>query len=230
MPTLLKRLAQVCVTAAVTMPAAPAAATEGNASLFSAKQIVSAKSSMHSNASLFSVEAEPYGSISEPDEMPRTRPLLYASAIPVTLEPGPDEQYLTPASMPYTNADLDCLAEALYFEARGEGRQGQSAVAEVILNRVESKRFPASVCGVVNQPSQFSYTIGGRKTIRNQRAYARALAIAQEALDGMPRALTKGATYFHTTSVRPNWSHRFFRTATIGRHIFYSPKQRIASN
>lgn len=230
MPTLLQRLAQVCVTVAVALPAAPVAASDGNASLFSAEQSVSAKGSLSSRASLFSVDVDPFGSISEPMDMPRPKPLLYAGAAPVTIEAGPEEQYLTPATMQYSAADLECLAEALYFEARGEGRQGQTAVAEVILNRVESKRFPSNICAVVNQPSQFSYTIGGRKAIRNKNAYQRVLTVAQEALDGMPRALTNGATYFHTTSVRPNWSHRFFRTATIGRHIFYSPNQRIASN
>lgn len=127
-------------------------------------------------------------------------------------------------------AEWQCLAEALYFEARGEGRQGQAAVAEVILNRVASGAFPGSVCGVINQPSQFSYTIGGRKTIRNKGVYLRVRQVAEAALSGGTGNLTGGATYFHTPAVRPAWSHRFERTVRIGRHIFYRTGQRLASN
>ena len=134
------------------------------------------------------------------------------------------------ATVQINPTDLQCLSEALYFEARGEGVQGQQAVAEVILNRVDSRGFPSTVCGVVNQPAQFSYTIGGRKRITNKAAYLRARDIAQAALSGAPRNLTGGATYFHTPAVRPAWSHRFQRTVQIGAHIFYRSGQRIASN
>lgn len=95
---------------------------------------------------------------------------------------------------------------------------------------MDSRAFPPTVCGVVNQPSQFSYTIGGRKSIRNKGAYMRARNIAEAALSGAPRVLTGGATYFHTPAVRPAWSSRFQRTVQIGRHIFYRRGQRVASN
>ncbi|TRW98461.1 cell wall hydrolase [Paracoccus sp. M683] len=164
-------------------------------------------------------------------DMPRPKPLLYADAAPVKIEGGPEQIYLTNAAAGgYTANDLDCLAEALYFEARGEGRQGQAAVAEVILNRVKSGRFPNSVCGVINQRSQFSYTIGGRKTIRNRGTYLRVRQVAENALSGGTGNLTGGATYFHTPAVRPAWSRRFQRTVQIGRHIFYRTGQRVASN
>ncbi|RNF35812.1 cell wall hydrolase [Paracoccus methylarcula] len=163
-------------------------------------------------------------------EMPRSKPLLYVGIGPASIEGGPEELYLAHSTPRYSATELQCLAEALYFESRGESRQGQAAVAEVILNRVESRAFPSTVCAVVNQPMQFSYTIGGRKTIRNKTAYQRVLAVAKEALKGAPRVLTNGATYFHTPSVRPAWSYRFQRTARIGQHIFYRGQQRIASN
>ncbi|RMC36636.1 cell wall hydrolase [Paracoccus alkanivorans] len=163
-------------------------------------------------------------------EMPRPKPLLYAGIEPASLNGGPDAVYLTHSTPRYTATELQCLAEALYFEARGESREGQAAVAEVILNRVESSAFPSTVCDVVNQPMQFSYTIGGRKTIRNKSAYQRVLAVAKESLLGAPRVLTSGATYFHTPSVRPAWSYRFQRTTRIGQHIFYSAQRRLASN
>ena len=130
-----------------------------------------------------------------------------------------------------SGASVKCLAEALYFEARGESVAGQRAVAEVILNRVDHPAFPKSVCGVVNQRGQFSYK-GGNLRMKNRSAAARAEAIAKDYLAGAPRTLTGGATYFHTTYVRPSWSKRFVRTTRIGSHIFYrrGGGARIASN
>ncbi len=124
--------------------------------------------------------------------------------------------------------DLQCLAEALYFEACGEGSQGQRAVAEVILNRVDHPRFPKTVCGVVNQRGQFTYNKNGR--IREKGTYARVHKIAQAALSGAPRTLTNGATYFHTRAVKPSWTRRFERTTRIGAHIFYRSDRRLAVN
>lgn len=126
--------------------------------------------------------------------------------------------------------DLQCLAEALYFEARGEGAQGQRAVAEVILNRVDHPRFPKTVCGVVNQRGQFTYNKNAR--IREKGTFARVQKVAIAALSGAPRTLTDGATYFHTRAVKPSWSRRFERTTRIGSHIFYrsGSVRRVASN
>lgn len=124
--------------------------------------------------------------------------------------------------------EWSCLAKALYFEARGETVKGQFAVAEVILNRVDSNRYPDSVCGVVNQGTgsknacQFSFACDGRADkISEKDAYAHVAKIAKVMLAGGPRALTKGATHFHTSQVRPRWAHRFPRTAKIGVHLFY---------
>ncbi|RMF41274.1 MAG: cell wall hydrolase [Alphaproteobacteria bacterium] len=121
-----------------------------------------------------------------------------------------------------------CLAMALYFEARGETVAGQVAVAEVILNRVEKSRFPDSVCAVIKQGAQrrnacqFSFMCDGRKeVITEPRAFSRVAKIARIMLDGQPRVLTGGATYYHHTGVRPNWAQRFQRTARIGSHVFY---------
>lgn len=123
-------------------------------------------------------------------------------------------------------AELSCLATALYFEARGEGIKGQAAVAEVILNRVDSANFPKTICGVVNQSNgngcQFSFTCDGASDkIRDRSAWLVANKIAEAMVEGAPRALTDGATYFHTPAVRPSWARRFTRTAMIGGHIFY---------
>jgi hypothetical protein len=124
--------------------------------------------------------------------------------------------------------DWECLAEALYFEARGESVKGQFAVAEVILNRVRSPLYPNTVCGVVNQGTgkryqcQFTYTCDGRaETIAEPSAFRRVGKIARLMLDGAPRALTGGATHYHTTAVRPSWARKFPETASIGVHRFY---------
>ncbi len=132
---------------------------------------------------------------------------------------------------------LKCLAEALYFEARGESVKGQFAVAEVILNRVESERFPDTVCGVINQGTgakyqcQFTYTCDGYKeVIREPRAYDRVAKVARASLDGVAPKLTEGATHYHTKAVRPQWSKVYTKTASIGVHIFYRHTWRTASN
>ena len=128
-----------------------------------------------------------------------------------------------------------CLTEALYFEARGESVEGIVGVAEVILNRVDDRRYPSSVCGVVNQGTgeryrcQFTYTCDGRpETITELGAHAKVGKIARIMLDGAPRTLTDGATHYHTKSVNPRWSRAFPRTATIGYHIFYREPSRLA--
>ena len=135
------------------------------------------------------------------------------------------------------SAQWRCLAEALYFEARGETVKGQFAVAEVILNRVKSGRFPSSICGVIHQGTgkkyqcQFTYTCDGyAEVIAEPRAFARVGKVARYAIDGKVPALTSGATHYHTTAVRPRWSKVYTRTAKIGVHLFYRHKWRTASN
>jgi spore germination cell wall hydrolase CwlJ-like protein len=134
------------------------------------------------------------------------------------------------ASMPRAagNAQWRCLTEAIYFEARGEPVKGQAAVAEVILNRVDSPRYPSSVCKVVNQGTgrlhacQFSYTCDGQpETVTEPRAWERAGKIARLLLDGAPRALTGDATHYHADYVSPRWARVFPQTARVGTHIFY---------
>ena len=128
-----------------------------------------------------------------------------------------------------------CLAEALYFEARGESVKGQFAVAEVILNRVDSGSYPDTICGVVNQGTgrkhqcQFSYTCDGKaEHIGEPKAYARVGKIAKLMIDGADRRLTGGATHYHTKSANPRWARKFPRTATIGYHHFYRQPTRLS--
>jgi spore germination cell wall hydrolase CwlJ-like protein len=134
-------------------------------------------------------------------------------------------------------AEWQCLSEALYFEARGETVKGMFAVAEVIMNRVDSARFPSSVCGVINQGTgkryqcQFTYTCDGQaETIGEPAAFARVGKVARLVLDGAAPRVTGGATHYHTTAVRPNWSRTYTRTARIGVHVFYRHTFRTAKN
>lgn len=123
-----------------------------------------------------------------------------------------------------------CLATAIYHEARGETLKGQFAVAEVILNRVGSGKFPGSICGVVFQGvregryggCQFSFACDRKSdALRNGAAADLARRIAQVMADGGHRGLTGGALFFHTTAVNPPWARRFTQTTQIGSHLFY---------
>lgn len=138
---------------------------------------------------------------------------------------GLTEAWLMAQPAPEGDAQWQCLTEALYFEARGESLEGQIAVAEVILNRVDSPLYPRTVCGVVKQRGsggcQFSYVCSGKTKLREKAAADLAGRIARAMLDGAPRLLTDGATHFHTRGVKPGWSKRFSRTASIGAHLFY---------
>ena len=130
--------------------------------------------------------------------------------------------------MPKMNGELKCLSEALYFEARGEQIEGQIAVADVIINRKESKRFPNTICGVVSEGShkrnacQFSYNCDGKlETITEKKIYERILKLSQMLLEPSARFLTSGATFYHSKLVSPSWSKKFIKTNEIGNHVFY---------
>ena len=130
--------------------------------------------------------------------------------------------------VPKSGKQMSCLAEALYFEARGEPITGQLAVGEVILNRVEDSRYPSSICKVINQGTgrrfacQFTYTCDGKlETVHERKAYEMALKLAKILITTHDRKLTKGSTHYHSNYVNPQWSKKFERVAKYGRHIFY---------
>jgi N-acetylmuramoyl-L-alanine amidase len=119
------------------------------------------------------------------------------------------------------DAQQECLAGAVYFEAKGEPLHGQLSVAEVILNRARSGRFPASACGVVKQRGQFSFIRGGRfpAIARTSLAWRRAVAIAHIAVQDLAESPAPRALFFHAKRVSPRW--HLTRVAAIGNHIFY---------
>ena len=147
------------------------------------------------------------------------------------------EAFLSSMSAPKGNAEWECLADALYFEARGESLQGIFAVGEVIMNRVDSAEYPNTICGVVHQGTgkkfacQFTWTCDNNSdAIGNKTAFSRVGKVAKLLIDGLPRRLTSGATHYHTTAVHPSWANRFPRVASIGAHYFYKQPTRSASN
>ena len=131
--------------------------------------------------------------------------------------------------------ELSCLAEAVYFEARSEPFVAQLAVANVILTRVESHRYPNNICDVVHQSKkwkgkpirnkcQFSYWCDGKpETIANVDAYQQSVSASELALQGVLLAQTDGATHYHAAYVVPYWAtdDSFITLGQVGNHIFY---------
>lgn len=128
-----------------------------------------------------------------------------------------------------------CLTQAIYHEARGESEAGQWAVANVIINRAMSKKFPSTLCGVVFQNAdqgryrcQFTFACDGRSDYGTEMgAWRRATKMAEVAYreyqEGeRPGVVPNSALYYHTTSVAPSWSNKFHRVAAIGSHLFYA--------
>lgn len=117
--------------------------------------------------------------------------------------------------------EQNCLAGAIYFEAKGEPLDGQLAVARVILNRAQSGRFASTTCGVVFQRGQFSFVRGGSMPpiARNSGNWKTAVAIAKIAQDDLWDSTTDNALYFHARRVAPGW--RMARVGAIGNHVFY---------
>ncbi|MDX3909214.1 MAG: cell wall hydrolase [Sphingobium sp.] len=119
------------------------------------------------------------------------------------------------------NEDMRCLASAIYYEAKSESLAGQLAVARVIINRSQSGRFASSLCGVVRQPSQFSFVRGGNvpQPRTDSQDWQQAVAIAQIALKDGWKSQAEGALFFHARRVSPGWGKP--RLASIDNHIFY---------
>jgi N-acetylmuramoyl-L-alanine amidase len=119
------------------------------------------------------------------------------------------------------DSEMECLAGAIYFESKGEPLAGQLAVAEVVINRAKSGRYPASLCGVVKQRGQFSFIRAGRFPAfsRDNAHWRKAVAIAHIAMKDLADSPAAKALAFHATRVSPGW--RMKRVARVGNHVFY---------
>ena len=145
-----------------------------------------------------------------------------------TIDFAPWEQSFKTIFDPHIVA-RNCLASAVYFEARSESLQGQLAVATVILNRAKTSNYPSSICGVVYQGAsrlngcQFSFVCDGKSDLpKEHRSWEKALAVAARALADNQIKIVPTATHYHADSVEPSWSRSMHRLTKIGRHIFYS--------
>jgi spore germination cell wall hydrolase CwlJ-like protein len=120
--------------------------------------------------------------------------------------------------------EMECLANAVYFEARSEPIEGQLAVAEVVLNRASSGRYPTDLCAVITQKAQFSFIQRGRfpRADRGSEAWKKAVAIASIARQKLAGNLPSSVLWYHATYVSPSWGRRLTRQTQIGLHIFYS--------
>jgi N-acetylmuramoyl-L-alanine amidase len=117
-----------------------------------------------------------------------------------------------------TDADRACLTEAIYFEAQPSA-EAQRAVAHVILNRAQDKRFPKTVCGVVKDGCQFSYRCSGRSlALKDKEKRVKAARAAEAVLAGASDP-TNGALFFHSARIKPGWKHK--KTGVIGGNVFY---------
>ena len=191
--------------------------------------------SIHSVASLSSGDAlttapgaaqKPAITFAAPREI--VQPLASASKADLTYSTESDMQASSLAALvdahgdaEAVDGDMKCLAGAVYFESKGESLEGQLAVARVIINRAKSGRFADSLCGVVYQPSQFSFVRGhGMPPIRiESNAWREAVAIAQIAMDDSWNSRAEGALFFHARRVSPGWGKA--KLAMIDNHIFY---------
>ena len=133
-----------------------------------------------------------------------------------------EERRVTQSNESYKpDAESTCLATAIYYEAKSESLSGQIAVAQVMLNRTKSSRFPETLCGVVMQPHQFSFVRNGRlPTIaKNNQQWRTARAVAEVAREKLWHPVVGNAMFFHAKRVSPHWHAT--EVASLGNHIFY---------
>ncbi len=145
--------------------------------------------------------------LSDDDAVAAPRPALLATLVAQTIDANPTAY-----------GDRECLARAVFFEARGEPLEGQLAVAQVILNRVASGRFASTVCGVISQHGQFSFDRA--RAPADGRDWRTAKAIAAIAATAAWDVVAPQATAFHATRVAASWT-AMRKVGTIGNHVFY---------
>lgn len=178
-------------------------------------------------------------------EKRRNRALEAIESVDVTAKPALSAEILssyaekqfvpTVKKVKLAEGEMRCLAQAIYYEARGESVEGQLAVANVVINRAMSSKYPSSLCGVVYQNAdkglyrcQFTFACDGRaEKVRERKAWDRAIRMAETAFyqyrqGERPGVIPNSALFYHTTAVTPKWSYTFRRVASIGSHIFYS--------
>ena len=182
----------------------------------------------------FLITSYPTDSASMDDDTPQ---YLVESEFKIKTPPLPKPRPIKPvifsSPMKYTQSQFICLAKNIYFEARGEEIAGQYAVGLVTLNRVRSKRFPNTICGVVYQARYWNnhpvrnrchfswYCDGKSDRPREKKHWNLAQEIAETLLLFNIEDVTKGATHYHAKEVLPHWAKQLKIKTIIGNHIFY---------
>lgn len=149
---------------------------------------------------------------------------------PVYAKSTADEASLLRADIEHRATELHCLAQNIYYEARGSNLADKISVSDVVMNRVIDRRYPDTVCGVVqdgyiagNKTCQFSWYCDGKSDIPvDQDRWHEAQSIAYSMLEfGEYRGITEGATHYHATYVDPFWADSLQMVGRIGAHIYY---------
>jgi spore germination cell wall hydrolase CwlJ-like protein len=215
------RAAAFAAFAFVSLSATPAVATEG--SVFDHGVVNTGVSALGLNSIAAASPAGPATVAAAQTSVSAFQHMVGLADAPVPQGQSLEADVARLAAVETNGAEEDCLANAVYFEARGESLQGQLAVAEVVINRSRSGRYPATWCGVVTQRSQFSFVRGGviPAADRSSSAWRRAVAISRIAQQGTTRMLAPNVLWYHANYVSPSWGRRLSRSSVIGAHIFY---------
>lgn len=127
----------------------------------------------------------------------------------------------TPAKLSGLDPELECMAKVVRHEAANQSREGQRAVAEIMMNRARSGRFPSTLCGVANQPGQFFETASYNPR-RDDARWRTAVEVSREVIAGEGQNVAEGAYFYHAAYQKPT---RFFRSRqqvfAMGDHVFY---------
>jgi spore germination cell wall hydrolase CwlJ-like protein len=142
----------------------------------------------------------------------------------LTAPPSLDQLVLRYEAPAVRDRQQDCLANAVYFESRGEPVQGQLAVADVVMNRAASGHYPADLCDVVTQKAQFSFVRRGHipAADKDSPAWRKAVAVARIAAAKVAEAVPAGVLWYHAAYVAPSWRRGLNVKSRIGLHVFYS--------
>jgi N-acetylmuramoyl-L-alanine amidase len=209
----------LCLFGAAFLPAPSAASETPDAPIASATTLLAAVTGPLLASNIQTLEAQKPDFSTSGDTDGSAQPALDSSTAAVA-QSLPD--LVAAHSSDETDDDeSQCLASTVYYESKGEPLAGQLAVAQTILNRTRSGRFPESVCGVVKQRGQFSFLRGGHIPTppASSEAWQTAVAIATIAEQGLWKQTAPDALYFHATRVSPGWGKT--RVASLGHHIFF---------
>jgi hypothetical protein len=226
-------VAAVVLSAAANI-SAPSQAEGTSAAIIAAPAPMDVGSAASIEAALDSADVRVSASAPKPAEKPGVMSRLWSAAtnwVGIIRSPAAstprrklDDLVTEYAGQTTDTREQDCLAKAVYFEARGESLEGQLAVAQVVLNRSGSGRYPADICSVITQPWQFSFIRKGHFPTPDfaSDSWRKAVAVAKIAQGRLADTLPSNVLWYHAAYVAPSWGRRLTKQATIGLHIFYS--------